>query len=247
MPWQAQRALETRLQRPGVPLLAPGVQANPDAGHGAGVARPLATLAHGAYAGRLPSGQLFLQHGPVNLVVFVDADAKTVDMAEDSLMATFPYWLGALVAELPLLRTQVSALGQPLRSEIGGAMLAAAPFADEFVSPMAAVAGAIADAAVATIGRVPDVRRAFVNNGGDIALFLADGTSLEVGLATTNKAAEATTSDTHGVIGTLTVDASSSSRGIATVAGAGGPCPRRADADSAGYNRCPGRCCNCDC
>lgn len=200
-----------------MPLLVPGVQVNPDAGHGAGVARPLANLAHGAYAGRLPSGQLFLQHGPVNLVVFVDADAKTVDMAEDSLMATFPYWLGALVAELPLLRTQVSEPGQPLRSEIGGAMLAAAaPFADEFVSPMAAVAGAIADAAVATIGRVPNVRRAFVNNGGDIALFLADGTSLEVGLATTNKAAEATTSDTHGVVGTLTVDASSSIRGIAT-------------------------------
>ena len=151
----SQRALrQTRLQRPGVPLLVPGVQANPDAEHGAGVARPLATLAHGAYAGRLPSGQLFLQHGPVNLVVFVDADAKTVHMAEDSLMAAFPYWLGALVAELPLLRTQVSELDQPLRSEIGDAMLAAAgPFADEFVTPMAAVAGAIADAAVATIGR----------------------------------------------------------------------------------------------
>ena len=209
---------QTRLQRPGVPLLVPGVQANPDVGHGAGVARPLATLAHGAYAGRLPSGQLFLQHGPVNLVVFVDADAKTVHMAEDSLMATFPYWLGALVAELPLLRTQVSELDQPLRSEIGCAMLAAAaPFADEFVTPMAAVAGAIADAAVATIGRVPNVRRAFVNNGGDIALFLADGTSLEIGLATTDKvAAEAATSDTHGVVGTLTVDASSSIRGIAT-------------------------------
>ena len=194
----------------------PGIQANPDAGHGAGVARPVANLAHGAYAGRLPGGQLFLQHGPVNLVVFVDADAKTVHTAEDSLMATFPYWLGALVAELPLLRTQVSELGQPLRSEIGGAMLAAAaPFADEFVTPMAAVAGAIADAAVATIGRVPNVRRAFVNNGGDIALFLADGTSLEIGLATTDKA-EAAISDTHGVVGTLTVDASSSIRGIAT-------------------------------
>ena len=204
------------MQRPGVPLLVPGVEANPDAGHGAGVARPVAHLAHGAYAGRLPGGQLFLQHGPVNLVVFVDADAKTVHMAEDSLIATFPYWLGALVAELPLLRTQVSELGQPLRSEIGGTMLAAAaPFADEFVTPMAAVAGAIADAAVATIGRVPNVRRAFVNNGGDIALFLADGTSLEIGLATTDKA-ETATSDTHGVVGTLTVDASSSIRGIAT-------------------------------
>ena len=144
---------QTRLQRPGVPLLVPGVQANPDVGHGAGVARPVATLAHGAYAGRLPSGQLFLQHGPVNLVVFVDADAKTVHMAEDGLRRRF--CTGLAGGRVTAVAHASERADQPLRSEIGRDVGGGRAIADEFVTPMAAVAGAIADAAVAAIEQSP--------------------------------------------------------------------------------------------
>jgi ApbE superfamily uncharacterized protein (UPF0280 family) len=42
------------------------------------------------------------------------------------------------------------------------------------VTPMAAVAGAVADEMLAAMLETADVRRAYVNNGGDIALHLAD-------------------------------------------------------------------------
>src|SRR5690606_11493942 len=48
-------------------------------------------------------------------------------------------------------------------------------------TPMAAVAGAVADEIVAAYRR-PGVVRAWVNNGGDIALHLAEGASVRVGL-----------------------------------------------------------------
>ena len=60
---------------------------------------------------------------------------------------------------------------------------AVAPFAGEtFITPMAAVAGAVADAVLAAMLAAAALERAFVNNGGDIALHCAPGRSLAVGL-----------------------------------------------------------------
>lgn len=56
------------------------------------------------------------------------------------------------------------------------------PHAAVFITPMAAVAGAIAEHVLAAIAADPEIRRAHVNNGGDIALHLADGESLRIGL-----------------------------------------------------------------
>jgi ApbE superfamily uncharacterized protein (UPF0280 family) len=53
--------------------------------------------------------------------------------------------------------------------------------AQQFITPMAAVAGSVAQALVGSYQR-PGVARAWVNNGGDIALHLAPGKSARVGL-----------------------------------------------------------------
>jgi ApbE superfamily uncharacterized protein (UPF0280 family) len=52
-----------------------------------------------------------------------------------------------------------------------------------FVTPMAGVAGAVADEALAAMTEGRRLRRAYVNNGGDIALHLPVGAKFEVGLA----------------------------------------------------------------
>jgi ApbE superfamily uncharacterized protein (UPF0280 family) len=58
------------------------------------------------------------------------------------------------------------------------------PYADRFITPMAAVAGAVADAVLAAMVRGRRLRKAFVNNGGDIAFHLEPGESLRCGLVT---------------------------------------------------------------
>jgi ApbE superfamily uncharacterized protein (UPF0280 family) len=60
--------------------------------------------------------------------------------------------------------------------------LAAAPFADRFITPMAAVAGSVAEDVLGAMTAAADLRRAYVNNGGDIALHLAPGEQMSIGV-----------------------------------------------------------------
>jgi ApbE superfamily uncharacterized protein (UPF0280 family) len=61
--------------------------------------------------------------------------------------------------------------------------LAVAPYAAEtFITAMAAVAGSVADHVLAAMLRAAPLDRAFVNNGGDIALHCAPGRSFTIGL-----------------------------------------------------------------
>jgi ApbE superfamily uncharacterized protein (UPF0280 family) len=60
---------------------------------------------------------------------------------------------------------------------------AAWPYRDVFITPMAAVAGAVAEHVLAAMIEVADLRRAIVNNGGDIALHLATGERMRAGVA----------------------------------------------------------------
>jgi ApbE superfamily uncharacterized protein (UPF0280 family) len=57
------------------------------------------------------------------------------------------------------------------------------PFADVFVTPMAAVAGSVADEMMAAMLDAAPLERAYVNDGGDIAVHCAPGTSLDIGIA----------------------------------------------------------------
>jgi hypothetical protein len=59
---------------------------------------------------------------------------------------------------------------------------ACAPFAPAFITPMAAVAGAVADEIIAAMTEGRALRKAYVNDGGDIAIHLAPGERFETGI-----------------------------------------------------------------
>jgi len=129
-----------------------------------------------AIAALLDGGRrLHLQHGPIDLIVGAEGrDAAARSHAFAAAARCFDGLLEALVAELPLLRAQVAPDTPAPRGPVAARMLAAvrAHSADTFVTPMAAVAGAVADEVLAAMtARVP-LSRAYVNNGGDIALHL---------------------------------------------------------------------------
>ena len=127
-----------------------------------------------AVRARLADGRLHFQHGPIDLVIAVDAEPAAAAAAVERAWRRFEGLLGELVGELPLLRrcAETSAPPEgPVARRMHAAVLA---FRPAFVTPMAAVAGAVADEIVGCL-RGPGVRRASVNNGGDIALHLAPG------------------------------------------------------------------------
>jgi len=128
-----------------------------------------------------PDGRQHFQHGPIDLVIGADGDAATVRAAHDDAWHRFASVLPELVAELPLLRRPLRG-PCALRGGIAQRMwLACRPHHAEFITPMAAVAGAVAQELIGFYQR-PGISRAWVNNGGDIALHLAPGASLRIGL-----------------------------------------------------------------
>jgi uncharacterized protein len=124
---------------------------------------------------RLGDGRLHLQHGPIDMILGADGHPDAVRAAEARAVAFFEGLLPQLVAELPALRRPVGA-ECALRGPVAQAMARAArAHLPAFVTPMAAVAGAGAAAVLAAMTAGHGLRRAYVNNGGDIALHLAPG------------------------------------------------------------------------
>jgi ApbE superfamily uncharacterized protein (UPF0280 family) len=125
--------------------------------------------------------RLHLHHGPIDLIV--DAEGTGREAALQAAVQRFETVLEELVPELPALRHPVQ--GHPgVQGAIAAQMLAAArPFAPKFVTPMAAVAGAVADTVLAAMVAAGDLDRAYVNNGGDIALHLGAGRSFDLRIA----------------------------------------------------------------
>lgn len=178
---------------------------------------------NGATRAQLSDGRWHFQHGPIDLVIAAEGEAQAVAAAHAAAWARFQPLLGELVAELALLRRPLQP-GAPalLQGAVAQRMAAACrPFAGRiFITPMAAVAGAVAQEIVAAYQR-PGIARAWVNNGGDIALHLAEGASATVGLyadlARFDAAAAArTVAGQGGVDGRFTVHAVSPVRGVAT-------------------------------
>jgi ApbE superfamily uncharacterized protein (UPF0280 family) len=128
---------------------------------------------------RLHGDRLHLQHGPIDVVLRAWGSAADIRLAEEAAIAQFRTILPDLVSELPLLRQPVSVTP---RGAVARRMHAAClPFAGQgiFVTPMAAVAGAVADALLAGMRTAaPGLARAFVNDGGDIAVFAGEGISI---------------------------------------------------------------------
>ena len=132
---------------------------------------------------RLPDARWHFSHGPIDIVIGAEGEAAAVRAAHQAAWHRFEPLLGELVAELPQLRQPVRG-NNPLQGVVARRMWqACAPHAAGFITPMAAVAGAVAQELIVCYQR-PGVRRAWVNNGGDIALHLAAGESTRIGLWT---------------------------------------------------------------
>jgi ApbE superfamily uncharacterized protein (UPF0280 family) len=132
----------------------------------------------------LDGGRLHMQHGPIDLVLKAWGEAAAIDRAMEAAWQRFGTILPELCAELGELRQPVTAKSQivPMGSEVGRRMVAAClPLSAEFITPMAAVAGAVADEMAAVLA-AHGIAKAFVNNGGDIALVLEPGQSLTLGV-----------------------------------------------------------------
>ncbi|MEA2002131.1 MAG: UPF0280 family protein [Actinomycetota bacterium] len=156
--------------------------------------------------------RLHLQHGPIDLIVEAEGEANAVEGAYERAWVRFRTVLEDLVAELPTLRRPLGGTPHEFNGSVAQRMRdAVSGFHGGFVTPMAAVAGAVADEICEAIGAFEDaaeISRAFVNNGGDIALLLAPGTSYDVGLVPVpNRPA---------IIGKTTILAEDQVRGIAT-------------------------------
>jgi ApbE superfamily uncharacterized protein (UPF0280 family) len=166
---------------------------------------------------RLLSGgrRLHLQHGPVDVVIEAWGEPAEVGAAYRQATAAFAGLLDQLVAELPLLRQPVRAGHRPEPAGLVARRMVNAvwPHRRTFVTPMAAVAGAVADHLLAAAVAGRELSRAYANDGGDIALHLAPGTSLTFGMVADVE---------HPRLdGTLVVRAADPVRGVAT-SGRGG-------------------------
>lgn len=139
--------------------------------------------ASGAVCAKLDDGRWHFQHGPIDLIIDADGASTAVDAALLQAWQRFTQILPELVAELPLLRQGVR-LGTGAQGPVAARMLAACqPYAKQvFVTAMAAVAGSVADELIAYFANQPAIERAYINNGGDIALHIAGGGSYRIGL-----------------------------------------------------------------
>ena len=156
-----------------------------------------------------------LHHGPIDLVIEAEGDAVAVASAHAAAWARFEPLLGELVGELGALREPVGA-DCALKGPIARRMWeACAPFRPAFITSMAAVAGSVADEIIALYRR-PGIARAWVNNGGDIALHLAAGRSARVGLVADIAQFDLTDAGPLVTDGQFSIDAADPVSGIAT-------------------------------
>lgn len=162
------------------------------------MAGPVAALLEGG-------ARLHLQHGPIDLIIGADGDR---DRAFRAAANRFETVLSELVEELPLLRSTAPI---PARGQVARMMQRAVAPHRGFVTPMAAVAGAVAQTVLAAMVEAADLSQAYINNGGDIALHLVGDAHFTIALAGL---------DGHS-LGQVRIDAKDPIRGVAT-SGRGG-------------------------
>jgi len=164
----------------------------------------------GPSAALLPDGRrLHLQHGPIDLVIEAAGRAEEVARAYAQACAAFRDLLATLVSELPLLQTPLKSVRPQATGPVARRMVAACwPYRAAFITPMAAVAGAVADEVLQALVAGRDLARAYVNDGGDIAFHLAPGERLSAGVVADVLHAS--------LFGTLELTAAMPARGIAT-------------------------------
>jgi ApbE superfamily uncharacterized protein (UPF0280 family) len=134
-------------------------------------------------AAYFPDGRLHLQHGPIDLIIEAFGARDEVERAYRQAIDRFGDILPRLMRELPLLRRPVGEAYPLLRGPVARRMAEAVwPHRGVYITPMAAVAGAVADEMLQAMlaGRTLD--KAYVNDGGDIAFHLAPDHELRAGI-----------------------------------------------------------------
>jgi ApbE superfamily uncharacterized protein (UPF0280 family) len=159
----------------------------------------------------LPDGRrLHLHDGPIDLIVQAFGVARRVEVAYREAGARFVTVLDELCSELSCLRRACSPEQAWPRGAVARRMVAAVmPYATQcFITPMAAVAGAVAEEILAAMVAAGELSRAYVNDGGDIALHLMSGEKFVVGMVERP--------DRPSLLGTATLTSADPVRGIAT-------------------------------
>jgi ApbE superfamily uncharacterized protein (UPF0280 family) len=154
--------------------------------------------------------RLHLQDGPIDLIIEALGSETNLHAAYHAAVRRFTGLLDELCDELPVLRKAAEPEHCLLEGPVARRMHAAvAPFAaDHFITPMAAVAGSVAEEILGAMVGEASLDRAYVNNGGDIALHLGGGEQFTVGLMDRP--------DQFGLLRTMIISASDPSRGVAT-------------------------------
>jgi len=154
--------------------------------------------------------RLHLHDGPIDLIVECFGAVSEVRLAYDAACARFVLILDELCTELTILRQQCYADSEWPQGSVARRMFAAVlPYASEnFITPMAAVAGSVAEEILATMTNAAELSRAYVNNGGDIAIHLREGEKFVVGMVERP--------DRPSLFGTLTISSDQPARGMAT-------------------------------
>ena len=138
----------------------------------------------------MADNRLHLQHGPIDIIVHVDAPEEVRKRLYSTASHRFSTVLDELVAELDLLKQPWSEDLPDPKGGIAQKMCFAVRGSGIFVTPMAAVAGAVADEVLEAMlyeAKNPDpcleeIQRMYVNNGGDIAFWLNAGESFSIGV-----------------------------------------------------------------
>jgi len=152
--------------------------------------------------------RLHLNHGPIDLIVETFGSEDERRAAYEQAVARFQTILIELVEELPELRLPAFFLApRDFASQTARRMEAAVmPLAECFITPMAAVAGSVADEILGAMLSGRRLDRAYVNNGGDSALHLGRNQSMTVAIAGTG----------NGMADRVTIRAEDGVRGVAT-------------------------------
>ncbi|MFK7857193.1 MAG: UPF0280 family protein [Granulosicoccus sp.] len=154
--------------------------------------------------------RLHLQHGPIDLVVEAVGDRDSVAQAYQHAHQVFQSVLTDLVNELEQLRRPVTVVSTMPDGLVARRMHSAAMRCCKLdtLTPMIAVAGSVADHVLQAMCSGISLARAYVNNGGDIALWLAPEESFTVGICENP--------ETGRISANVTISAADKIQGIAT-------------------------------
>ena len=159
----------------------------------------------------LPDGRrLHMHDGPIDLIVEAFGRPQQIETAYRAACSRFESVLDELCGELTFLRSACSLDAPWPQGSVARRMVAAVmPYAAQyFITPMAAVAGAVAEEVLAAMVASAELSRAYVNDGGDIALHLRDEEAFVIGMAERP--------DRPSLFGTMNLKAEDPVRGVAT-------------------------------